>query len=246
MSKLNVAIADDNERMLRLLGEIVSSDEELQVVGTAKDGEEAYKMIRDKEPDVVLLDIVMPKLDGLGVLSVYLDKLNMVSDISNLRDLEVNSIMSIKGIGKVKAIELIAAIELGKRVYLDKKIEEVKIKGSADVYNYFNTTLKDKKQEHFYVLYLDNKKKVISKKLLYVGTINGSTAHPREIFKYAYLVSASFIICVHNHPSGDPQPSKEDALFTNKLIEIGKLNNIPILDHIIIGKNCYFSFFEEG
>lgn len=68
MSKLNVAIADDNERMLRLLGEIVSSDEELQVVGTAKDGEEAYKMIRDKEPDVVLLDIVMPKLDGLGVL----------------------------------------------------------------------------------------------------------------------------------------------------------------------------------
>ena len=68
MSKLNVAIADDNERMLRLLGEIVSGDEELQLVGTAKDGEEAYKMIRDKEPDVVLLDIVMPKLDGLGVL----------------------------------------------------------------------------------------------------------------------------------------------------------------------------------
>ena len=68
MSKLNVAIADDNERMLRLLGEIVSNDDELQLVGTAKDGEEAYKMIRDKEPDVVLLDIVMPKLDGLGVL----------------------------------------------------------------------------------------------------------------------------------------------------------------------------------
>lgn len=68
MSKLNVAIADDNERMLRLLGEIVSGDDELQVVGTAKDGEEAYKLIRDKEPDVVLLDIVMPKLDGLGVL----------------------------------------------------------------------------------------------------------------------------------------------------------------------------------
>ena len=68
MSKLNVAIADDNERILRLLGEIVSEDEELQVVGTAKDGEEAYKLIKEKEPDVVLLDLVMPKLDGLGVL----------------------------------------------------------------------------------------------------------------------------------------------------------------------------------
>ena len=68
MSKLNVAIADDNERMLRLLGDIIRSDEELEVVGMAKDGEEAYKMIKEKEPDVVLLDIVMPKLDGLGVL----------------------------------------------------------------------------------------------------------------------------------------------------------------------------------
>lgn len=172
--------------------------------------------------------------------------LSKYNDISNLKDLEINTLMNIKGIGKVKAIELIAAIELGRRVYLDKNIEETKIKGSEDVYNYFNDLLKDKKQEHFYTLYLDNKKKVISKKLLYVGTINGSVAHPREIFKQAYLVSASFIICVHNHPSGDPTPSKEDVIFTNNLIEIGKLNNIPILDHIVIGNNCYYSFFEEG
>lgn len=172
--------------------------------------------------------------------------LSKYSDITNLKDLEINGIMNIKGIGKVKAIELIAAIELGRRVYLDKNIEETKIKGSLDVYNYFNDLLKNKKQEHFYTLYLDNKKKVISKKLLYVGTINGSVAHPREIFKMAYLVSASFIICVHNHPSGDPTPSNEDIVFTNNLIEIGKLNNIPILDHIVIGNNCYYSFFEEG
>ena len=172
--------------------------------------------------------------------------LSKYNDISNLKDLEINSLMNIKGIGKVKAIELIAAIELGRRVYLDKNIEETKIKGSVDVYNYFNDLLKNKKQEHFYALYLDNKKKVISKKLLYVGTINGSVAHPREIFKMAYLVSASFIICVHNHPSGDPHPSNEDIVFTNNLIEIGKLNNIPILDHIVIGNNCYYSFFEEG
>lgn len=172
--------------------------------------------------------------------------LSKYSDISNLKELEIQDIMKIKGIGKVKAIELIASIELGRRVYIDKNIDELKIKGSIDVYDYFNNLLKDKKQEHFYAVYLDNKKKVITKRLLYIGTINGSVAHPREIFKTAYLVSASFIICVHNHPSGDPTPSNEDIVFTNKLIEIGKLNNIPVLDHIVIGRNCYYSFFEEG
>ena len=172
--------------------------------------------------------------------------LSKYSDISNLKELEIQDIMKIKGIGKVKAIELIASIELGRRVYIDKNIDELKIKGSIDVYNYFNDLLKDKKQEHFYAVYLDNKKKVITKRLLYIGTINGSVAHPREIFKTAYLVSASFIICVHNHPSGDPSPSNEDIVFTNKLMEIGKLNNIPVLDHIVIGRNCYYSFFEEG
>lgn len=165
-------------------------------------------------------------------------------DISNLKYLNINRLMKIEGIGKVKALELIAAIELGRRVYLEKNINEIKIRDSNDIYKIFNNILKYKQQEHFYALYLDSKNKIIEKKLLFVGTINKSVAHPREIFKNAYLTSASFIICVHNHPSGDPTPSKEDIVFTNNLIEIGKLNNIPILDHIIIGNNSYYSFFE--
>lgn len=165
-------------------------------------------------------------------------------DISNLKYLNINRLMKIEGIGKVKAIELIAAIELGRRVYLEKNINEIKIRDSNDIYKIFNNILKYKQQEHFYALYLDSKNKIIEKKLLFVGTINKSVAHPREIFKNAYLTSASFIICVHNHPSGDPTPSKEDIVFTNNLIEIGKLNNIPVLDHIIIGNNSYYSFFE--
>lgn len=165
-------------------------------------------------------------------------------DISNLKYLNINRLMKIEGIGKVKAIELIAAIELGRRVYLEKNINEIKIRDSNDIYKIFNNILKYKQQEHFYALYLDSKNKIIEKKLLFVGTINKSVAHPREIFKNAYLTSASFIICVHNHPSGDPTPSKEDIVFTNNLMEIGKLNNIPILDHIIIGNNSYYSFFE--
>ena len=165
-------------------------------------------------------------------------------DISNLKYLNINRLMKIEGIGKVKAIELIAAIELGRRVYLEKNINEIKIRDSNDIYKIFNNILKYKQQEHFYALYLDSKNKIIEKKLLFVGTINKSVAHPREIFKNAYLTSASFIICVHNHPSGDPTPSKEDIVFTNNLMEIGKLNNIPVLDHIIIGNNSYYSFFE--
>ena len=193
-----------------------------------------------------LLSIILKTgTKNMSVKELSLSILSKVKDIRNLRDIELNTITDIKGIGKVKALELISSIELGRRVYKEKEITNIQIKNSSDVYDYF-IDLKDKKQEHFYVLYLDNKKKVICSKLLYIGTINGSVAHPREIFKNAYLNSASFIICVHNHPSGDPTPSKEDIIFTNNLKEIGKLNNIPILDHIIIGNNCHYSFFEEG
>lgn len=172
--------------------------------------------------------------------------LSNFDDITEMRDIELNSLIKINGIGRVKAIELIAAIELGRRVYLNKTNNNLQIKNSKDVYNYFYPILKDLKQENFYVLYLDNKKKIIDKKLLYVGTINSSVAHPREIFKYAYLMSASFIVCIHNHPSGEPNPSNEDIFFTNNLIEIGKLQNIPVIDHIIIGNNKYYSFYEDG
>lgn len=196
--------------------------------------------------DELIAIILKTGTKDISVKDLALNVLNKFQNISDLKNVELNTIKNIKGIGLVKAIELKAAIELGRRVYLDKDINEIQIKNSKDVYEYFNNLLKDKKQEYFYVLYLDNKKKIITNKLLYIGTINGSVSHPREIFKMAYLTSASFLICVHNHPSGDPTPSKEDINFTNKLIEIGILNNIPILDHIIIGKNKYYSFFEEA
>jgi DNA repair protein RadC len=160
--------------------------------------------------------------------------LSFYQNIINMKNIEVNSITKIDGIGKVKAIELIAAIELGRRVYYERELNNHQIKCSEDIYDYFYSLMKDLKQETFYVVYLDNKKKIIDKKLLYIGTINSSVAHPREIFKYAYLTSASFIICLHNHPSGDPGPSKEDIIFTENMKKIGNIQNIPLLDHIII------------
>ena len=168
-----------------------------------------------------------------------------MNDISELKYMSLNKLKKIKGIGEVKAIKLLSSIELGKRVYYEKNLPKIKMNSADKIYEYMKIEMKDKKQEYFYALYLDSKKNLIDKKLLFIGTINKSVVHPREIFKHAYLLSAASIICVHNHPSGDVSPSIEDINFTKSLVEIGKLQGINIVDHIIIGNN-YYSFFENG
>lgn len=170
--------------------------------------------------------------------------LNNIKDIKNLKDITLNKLTEIKGIGKVKAIELIASIELGKRVFQNDEKINIKLNNSTKIYEYFKDKLINEKQENFYALYLDSKSNLISYKLLFKGTLNSSCVHPREVFKYAHLESAYSIIVLHNHPSGDSTPSKEDELTTNSLMEIGKLMSIPVVDHIIIGKDNYFSFYE--
>ncbi len=181
-----------------------------------------------------------------SVKEVSYELLNLVKDIRNLKDVSINTLTNIKGIGKVKAIELLAVIELGKRIYEEVNDNDlISCTNPVNIINYFNYLFKDKKQEEFYVIFLDNKKKYISKKLLFVGSINYSIVHPREIFKEAYLYSASSIICIHNHPSGDPYPSKEDDNITIKIKEIGLIHGISLIDHIIIGKNNYYSYYEN-
>ena len=180
-----------------------------------------------------------------SVIELSNDIIQSVDNINELKELSLNKLIKIDGIGKVKAIKLLSAIELGKRVYYDTKVDKIKINSAKKVYEYMKKDLINKKQEYFYAMYLDTKKNLIDIKLLFIGTINKSIVHPREIFKYAYLLSANSIICVHNHPSGDTTPSKEDILFTNSIIEIGKIQDIKIIDHIIIG-NDYFSFCENN
>jgi DNA repair protein RadC len=171
--------------------------------------------------------------------------LSEINDITELKDITLNHLKKIKGIGDKKAITLLSAIELGKRVYYEKNESKIKLNRADKIYNYIKSDLINKKQEYFYVLYLDTKKNLIDKKLLFIGTINKSIVHPREIFKYAYTLSADGIICIHNHPSGDAIPSKEDILLTNNIKEIGNLLGIKLIDHIIVGNN-YYSFFENG
>lgn len=170
-----------------------------------------------------------------------LDIISEFDSINNLKNLNIKSLSNIKGIGVSKASIILASIEFGRRVYSDNNID-IKLNSSEDIYNYIKNDLIDKKQEYFYALYLDNKNKLIDKKLLFIGTVNRSIVHPREIFKYAYLYSASSIVIVHNHPSGDVTPSKEDKILTDSIIELGNINKIPVIDHIIVGKDRYYSF----
>ena len=180
-----------------------------------------------------------------SVIDLSNNILNSIKDIDDLKDMTLNKLKEVDGIGEVKAIKLLSAIELGKRVYCEKNVLKIKLNNAQKVFEYMKDELNNSKQEYFYALYLDTKKNLIEKKLLFIGTINKSIVHPREIFKYAYLLSASSIICVHNHPSLDTLPSKEDIILTKSLIEIGNIQGIKVVDHIIIGKN-YYSFFENG
>ena len=176
-----------------------------------------------------------------------LEILKIVDDISELKNITYEKLINIKGIGKASATTILALIELGRRIYRkDKSNLKVKLTNSTSIYNYMKYLLEDKKQEYFYAIYVNTKKEVIERKLLFMGTINRSTVHPREIFKNAYLESASGIICIHNHPSGDINPSREDIILTNSLVEIGRVSGIPVLDHIIIGEDNYYSFFDNG
>ncbi len=171
--------------------------------------------------------------------------LKEINNINDLKDITINKLMSIKGIGKVKAIEILAALELGKRVYYLKDNNDIKLNSIDKIFEYFRYMLMYEKQENFIAVYLDSKSKLISYKILFKGTLNTSCVHPREIFKYAFLESAYSIIIIHNHPSGEVNPSDQDIELTNSLFQIGSLIAIPIVDHIIIGAYKYYSFYEN-
>ena len=178
------------------------------------------------------------------VLASYL--LKEIGNISELQHTSYQMLAQMKGIGRAKACTLLAAVELGKRVLQKKSILYQKFTDAYQVASYYQDKIGHFKQEYFICIYLDVSKKLIHEKVLFIGTLNRSLVHPREVFKEAYQVSASSIICVHNHPSGEVLPSKEDVLFTSQLVKVGKILGIEVIDHIIIGEDKYYSFFENN
>jgi len=170
----------------------------------------------------------------------------MNQSLKDLSNTSIKELKSIKGIGDSKAIELLAAFELGKRVLKESFNENSKLHSPESIYQYLKSELEMKTQEHFLALYLNTKGELIKKETLFIGSLNASLVHPREIFKHAVLNSAAAIIICHNHPSGDPTPSKQDIDITKLIHKNSIMMDIQLLDHIIIGKDRYYSFKEKG
>lgn len=166
--------------------------------------------------------------------------------IKLLRDATIEELTAIKGIGPAKGVVILAAIELGKRMNQYKPMEPYAIKSPEDGANYVMEEMRQLPQEHFVVLFLDTKNQVIHQQTIFIGTLNSSVVHPREIFREAVRRSAASIICIHNHPSGDPTPSQEDIQVTRRLVEASKIIGIELLDHIIIGNKVFVSLKEKG
>ncbi len=180
----------------------------------------------------------------ISVKNLALNVLKTIENIENIESLTLNKLMAIKGMGEAKSMSIIAAIELGKRVFLLKDKDKTPITSGKDVYYRFKYLMRLEKQENLIVLLLDSKNKEIASKTIFKGSLDCSIAHPREIFKYAIDNNASRLIIVHNHPSGEAIPSLPDKKFTKQIMESGKIIGIEVIDHIIIGKNNYYTFKE--
>lgn len=194
----------------------------------------------------LLAIIIKTGTKGYSAKDISILILNKLGSLENLKNLNINMLNDIKGLGIVKKIELLVLVELSKRIYLTNKKDIISYLNPNDIYKDNIGLFNGLKQEYFYVLYLDNKKKLIERKLLFMGTVNRSLVHPREVFKNAYLYSASCFICIHNHPSGDIMPSNADLEITKTLLEIGRIQGIDMLDHLIVSDNNYFSFYENN
>lgn len=153
---------------------------------------------------------------------------------------------AIGGIGPAKAATVLAAVELGRRIASRAAAKQTAIGGPKDAAAYAMPVFRFERKEHFAVMLLDVRNHVIAMPVISVGSLTASVVHAREVFREAIRQSAAFLILVHNHPSGDPTPSAEDIALTRRLVKVGKLMEIPILDHIVLGDGCFRSLKEEG
>jgi len=158
----------------------------------------------------------------------------------------IEELSQIKGIGLAKAAQIKACFELGKREELEPELKNFDIKDPEAVVKAIRASIKDKAKEHFKLILLNPRNKIIGISTISIGTLNASLVHPREVFKDAIMHSAASVVLAHNHPSGDPEPSEDDLKITNKLVESGKILGIEVLDHIIIGKDNFCSYKERG
>ncbi|OQX78497.1 MAG: hypothetical protein B6D61_05345 [Bacteroidetes bacterium 4484_249] len=167
-------------------------------------------------------------------------------NLIELSKLNVKDLIKFKGVGEAKAISIIAALELGKRRRGAETIERKKIITSNDVFEYFQSVLSDYNYESFYILLLNRANKIIKEVLISEGGLSGTVVDPKKIFKIGLEHKASSIVLCHNHPSGNINPSGSDVDLTRRLKKAGEMLDLPIIDHIIIADENYYSFADEG
>jgi DNA repair protein RadC len=172
--------------------------------------------------------------------------LTRAGDLQTLSEMSLAELCEFKGIGTARAAQLKAALELARRYTLRLQSSRAQFSNSQRVFDHFQFYFRGKQQEEFWVVSLDAKNRLLSQARISKGTLMASVVHPREIFRIAIRNAAAAIIILHNHPSGDPEPSVEDRKVTTQVAEAGKLLGIPLLDHVIIGSNHYYSFKDRG
>ena len=183
---------------------------------------------------------------GVSVINVAQNLINTHLNISNLAGKSVATISKENGIGKDKAATLVAAFELARRVDSQKKwFSKTKITSPEDIAEIFIPILRDEVKENFIVVCLNSANKIIKHEVISVGSLNSSIVHPREVFKVALENNSANIILLHNHPSGNPEPSNEDILVTRKLVEAGKVMDVQVFDHIILAGDKFRSLVSK-
>ena len=175
------------------------------------------------------------------ILSLYKD-----DGVSALGRITAGELMCLQGIGCAKAAEVMAAVELGKRLNAHISRQRAMVTCPEDAADYAMPRFRYEDREHFAVILLNVKNHILSMPVISVGSLTASVVHPREVFKAAIQQTAASIILVHNHPSGDPTPSKEDIEVTARMVQVGRVMDIPVLDHIILGNDNYISLKEKG
>jgi DNA repair protein RadC len=171
------------------------------------------------------------------------------SSLKEIEDAAIAEFADIKGMGSAKIAQIKSAFELGKRLLRCEKgagFENPSFKNSREVYEYYRPKFYGLKKERFLCALLDTKNRVFREKIVSEGTLTSSLVHPREVFRDAIKEAAASVLFVHNHPSGDPNPSKDDISITRRLVETGKVVGISVLDHIVISDGKYLSLMEKG
>ena len=183
---------------------------------------------------------------GSDVLQVAARLLAAHGGLAGLARVGPRDLAGLAGVGPAKSATLLAAVELGRRLAARRLDPGAPVRGPADVFHHFHPRLRHATQERFFVVLLDGRHRVIRHELVSQGTLTASLVHPREVFRPALREAAAALVLVHNHPSGDPTPSREDREVTERLSRAGELLGVPVVDHVVVAERGYSSLRESG